>query len=101
MSKCNFPHVNINEIKVSGWYPSNLVAPVKVNSRVFLKDTICKREFHEYKDDVEAKEKNIQRLNNYVEISKIDPIKMLSSEQDDFSYLNRLVPLYHSHFVFK
>ena len=29
---------NINQIKVSGWYPSNLVSPVKVNGRIFYKE---------------------------------------------------------------
>ena len=40
----------------------------------------------------------MQKLNLEIENVKKDPVKKLSAEHDDFSYIPRLVPLYRAHF---
>ena len=44
------------------------------------------------------KSEKIKKLNLEIENIKKDPVKKLSAEHDDFSYIPRLVPLYRSHF---
>ena len=36
--------MNKNKIEISGWYPSNLVKPVKVNGDVFKRESILEKE---------------------------------------------------------
>ena len=90
--------MNVNQIKVSGWNPSNLVQPVKVNGDIFKRDKKVIKKID--KDDEEEKKKieRIKKLNLEIENVKKDPVKKLSAEHDDFSYIPRLVPLYRSHF---
>ena len=90
--------MNVNQIKVSGWNPSNLVQPVKVNGDIFKRDKKIIKKID--KDDEEEKKKieRIKKLNLEIENVKKDPVKKLSAEHDDFSYIPRLVPLYRSHF---
>ncbi len=90
--------MNVNQIKVSGWNPSNLIQPVKVNGDIFKRDKKIIKKID--KDDEEEKKKSekIKKLNLEIENIKKDPVKKLSAEHDDFSYIPRLVPLYRSHF---
>ncbi len=87
--------MNVNQIKVSGWNPSNLVQPVKVNGDIFKRDKKVIKKID--KDDEEEKKKieRIKKLNLEIENGKKELIKKLSDEHDDFSYLPRLLPLYH------
>ena len=47
--------MNVNQIKVSGWNPSNLVQPVKVNGDIFKRDKKIIKKID--KDDEEEKKK--------------------------------------------
>lgn len=90
--------MNVNAIKISGWYPSNLVQPVKVNGDVFKRDRIIKPEINkEEEEELKKKDEKITRLKNEMKMIKNNPVLKLSAEHDDFSYTQRLVPLYRSH----
>lgn len=85
--------MNVNIIQSSGWYPSNLVQPIKVNGSVFKTDKIEKKNWEdEYKEDKKTAilKAEIKRIQN-------NPITKLSAEHDDMSYTRRLVPLYRAH----
>jgi hypothetical protein len=91
--------MNVNQIKVSGWNPSNLVQPVKVNGDIFKRDKkLTKKIDKEEEEEEQKRNEKIKKLNLEIENVKKDPVKKLSAEHDDFSYLPRLVPLYRSHF---
>ena len=92
---------NINEIKVSGWYPSNLVCPVKVNGRIFNKQKIKKEKDEDFEEFINSKNERINLLKTQNRIIEENPIGLLSAQQDEFSYTNRLVPLYKAHMIYK
>ncbi len=92
---------NINEIKVSGWYPSNLVSPVKVNGRIFNKDKMKKEKDEEFEEFINSKNERINLLKTQNRIIETNPMSLLSAQQDEFSYTNRLVPLYKTHNIYK
>ena len=92
---------NINKIKVSGWYPSNLVCPVKVNGRIFKKEKVEKEKDEEFEEFINSKNERIQLLKTQNRIIENNPIGLLSEKQDTFSYTNRLVPLYKAHMIYK
>ena len=90
--------MHFNQMVISGWYPSNLVAPVKANGDVFKRD---KKETKQVDliqlEDNEKRNKRIIKLRNEIKVIKKNPINRLSAEHDDFGYVQRLVPLYRSH----
>ena len=91
--------MNRNKIEISGWYPSNLVKPVKVNGDVFKREMILEKEVNFLEEEeLQEKEKKIIKLNNEIKCIKTNPVTKLSAENDDFSFIGRLVPLYRSHF---
>jgi seryl-tRNA synthetase len=90
--------MNVNQIKVSGWNPSNLIQPVKVNGDIFKRDKKIIKKIEKEDEDEKKKREKMQKLNLEIENVKKDPVKKLSAEHDDFSYIPRLVPLYRSHF---
>ena len=90
--------MNVNQIKVSGWNPSNLIQPVKVNGDIFKRDKKIIKKIEKEDEDEKKKIEKMQKLNLEIENVKKDPVKKLSAEHDDFSYIPRLVPLYRSHF---
>ena len=90
---------NINEIKISGWYPSNLIYPVRVNERIFKKQIKPKDE--ETEEFINSKNDKIKKIKLQNHIIETNPMNLLSSIQDDFSYTNRLVPLYKTHLNYK
>ena len=92
---------NINEIKVSGWYPSNLVCPVKVNGRIFNKGKMEKVKDEDYEEFINSKNERIKLLKTQNRIIETNPIGLLSAKQDEFSYTPRLVPLYKTHVIYK
>ena len=92
---------NRNEIKVSGWYPSNLVCPVKVNGRIFYKQKMERPKDKDVEEFIDSKNKRIEILKTQNKIIETNPMGLLSSQQDDFSYTNRLVPLYKTHMTYK
>ena len=92
---------NINQIKVSGWYPSNLVSPVKVNGRFFYKEMKEKEKDEEIEEFINSKNERIKLLKTQNKNIETNPMGLLSSKHDDFSYTNRLVPLYKTHMVYK
>ena len=92
---------NINEIKVSGWYPSNLLYPVRVNGRIFNKSNREKPKDEEIEDFINTKNEKIQLLKFENKAIETNPLSSLSSKHDDFSYTNRLVPLYRTHLNYK
>ena len=92
---------NINEIKVSGWYPSNLVCPVKVNGRIFNKQKIKKEKDEDFEEFINSKNERINLIKTQNRIIEENPIGLLSAKQDEFSYTNRLVPLYKAHMIYK
>ena len=92
---------NINEIKVSGWYPSNLLYPVRVNGRIFNKSNSEKPKDEEIEEFIKSKNEKIKLLKIQNHIIENNPMSLLSSKQDDFSYTNRLVPLYRTHLNYK
>ena len=92
---------NINEIKVSGWYPSNLVCPVKVNGRIFQKEKMEKQKDEDFEEFINSKNERIQLLKTQNRIIESNPIGLLSAKQDEFSYTPRLVPLYKTHMIYK
>ena len=50
--------MNVNQIKVSGWNPSNLIQPVKVNGDIFKRDKkIIKKIEKEDEDEKKKREK--------------------------------------------
>ncbi len=103
MEKIPYSHesrMNFNKIKVSCWYPSNLIEPVKVNKNIFKRDKfeLNKYEKEEQEKIMKKRQEKINKLNNETENIKNDPVKKLSAENDDMSYIPRLFPLYRSHF---
>ena len=90
--------MNINRIKVSGWYPSNLVKPVKVNGDVFKRERIVEKEIDvDEEEEIKDKDQKITKLKNEMKNIHMNPVKKLSSEHNEFSYTRRLVPLYRMH----
>lgn len=90
--------MNINRIKVTGWYPSNLIQPVKVNGDVFKRERIVEKEVDiEEEEEIKDKEQKITKLKNEMKSIQTNPVKKFSSEHNDFSYTRRLVPLYRTH----
>ena len=90
--------MNINRIKVSGWYPSNLVKPVKVNGDVFKRERIAEKEIDvDEEEEIKDKDQKITKLKNEMKNIQMNPVKKLSSEHNEFSYTRRLVPLYRMH----
>lgn len=90
--------MNVNAIKVSGLYPSNLVQPIRVNGGVFKRDRkIGPALDREEEEELRKKDEKIERLRNEMKMIKSNPVSKLSAEHDDFSYIPRLVPLYRSH----
>ena len=47
---------------------------------------------------MKKRQEKINKLNYETENIKNDPVKKLSAENDDMSYIPRLFPLYRSHF---
>ena len=92
---------NVNQIKVSGWYPSNLLYPVKVNGRIFNKQKNEKQKDEEIEEFIKSKNDKIEKIKLQNHIIQTNPMKLLSYKQDDFSYTNRLVPLYKTHVNYK
>ena len=92
---------NVNEIKVSGWYPSNLLYPVKVNGRIFNKQKVEKPKDEDIEDFIKSKNDKIDELKIQNHFIETNPISQLNSAQDDYSYTNRLVPLYKTHINYK
>jgi len=92
---------NINEIKISCFYPSNLVQPVKVNGRIFNNEKIEKKKDEELEEFINKKNERINLLKIQNKIIENNPMNLLSKNQDDFSYTNRLVPLYKTHVIYK
>ena len=92
---------NINEVKISGWYPSNLVSPVKVNGNIFNREKRIKQKDEDYADFINSKIDKITKINAQSKIIETNPMNLLSSEQDEFTYINRLVPLYRNHLMYK
>ena len=92
---------NINNIKASGWYPSNLVCPVKVNGRIFCKEKMEKEKDEDYEEFINSKNERIKLLKTQNRIIETNPMSLLSSQQDEFSYTHRLVPLYKAHMIYK
>ena len=93
---------NINKIKVSSWYPSNLLSPVRVNGRIFNPKEKNKKETdEEIEDFINTKNEKIQLLKFENKAIETNPLSSLSSKHDDFSYTNRLVPLYRTHIIYK
>ena len=90
---------NINEIKVTGWYPSNLICPVRVNGNIFNKPIKTKDE--EIEQFVKSKNDKIEQLKLQSRLIESNPVNLLSEQQDDFSYTNRLLPLYKTHINYK
>ena len=90
--------MNINRIKVSGWYPSNLVKPVKVNGDVFRRERIVEKEVDiDEEEEIKCKEEKIKKLKCEMKNIQMNPVKKLSTEHNEFSYTRRLVPLYRMH----
>ena len=92
---------NINKIKVSGWYPSNLVCPVRVNGRIFKKEKMEKEKDEEFEEFINSKNERIKLLKTQTRMIENNPVGLLSEKQDIFSYTNRLVPLYKTHMIYK
>ena len=92
---------NINEIKVSGWCPSNLLYPVKVNGRIFNKTKKEKSKDKEIEEFIKSKNDKIEKIKMQNHIIQTNPMNLISSQKDDFSYTNRLVPLYRTHMIYK
>ena len=91
---------NINQIKVTGWYPSNLILPVRVNGNIFNKQK-AKEKDEEIEQFIKTKSDKIAQLKLQNKIIESNPVNSLSAQQDDFSYINRLLPLYKYHINFK
>ena len=90
--------MNVNRIKVSGWYPSNLVYPVKVNGDVFKRERIVEKEVDvDEEEEIKNKDEKIRKLQNEMKDIQLNPVKKLSTEHNEFSYTRRLVPLYRMH----
>ena len=92
---------NINQIKVSGWYPSNLLYPVRVNGRIFNKQKKEKPKDEEVEEFIKSKNDKIEKIKMQNHIIQTNPVKFLSGKKDDFSFINRLVPLYKIHNSYK
>ena len=92
---------NINIIKASGWYPSNLVSPVKVNGRIFYREKMEKEKDEDLEEFINSKNESIKLLKTQNKIIESNPMKLLSSQKDEFSYTHRLVPLYKTHMIYK
>ena len=92
---------NVNEIKVSGWYPSNLVCPVKVNGRIFNKEKKEKDKDEDFEEFINSKNERIKLLKTQNRLIEDNPIGLLSVKQDEFSYTRRLTPLYRTHMIYK
>ena len=92
---------NINQIKVSGWYPSNLLYPVRVNGRIFNKQKIEKPKDEEVEEFIKSKNDKIEKIKMQNHIIQTNPVKFLSGKKDDFSFTNRLIPLYKIHNSYK
>ena len=92
---------NINEIKVSGWYPSNLLYPVRVNGRIFNKTKVEKPKDEDIGEFIKSKNENIEKIKMQNYFIETNPMNLLSTKQDDYSYTNRLVPLYKTHMSYK
>ena len=91
---------NINQIKVTGWYPSNLISPVRVNGNIFNKQ-VEKEKDEEIEQFIKTKSDKIAQLKLQNKIIESNPVNLLSEKQDDFSYTNRLLPLYKTHINYK
>ena len=91
---------NVNEIKVSGWYPSNLITPVRVNANIFNNNS-KKTQDEDIEQYIKSKNDKIAQLKIQNKIIESNPVNSLSAQQDDFSYINRLFPLYKYHINFK
>ena len=92
---------NINEIKISGWYPSNLVSPVKVNGNIFNREKKIRQKDEDYQNFLNSKIDKIAKISAQSKIIETNPMNLLCAEQDEFTYTNRLVPLYRSHLMYK
>lgn len=85
--------MNINSIQSSGWYPSNLVRPVRINGSVFKREKIENKNW----DEEYLEDKKVTMLKAEMKQISNNPITKLSAEHDDMSYTRRLVPLYRSY----
>ena len=93
----NDTRLNLNVVKASGWYPSNLVQPVKFNGDVFQRDKKEHKPDAAFLEELRRKDEKITKLRMEMKNIEKNPVNLLSAEHDDFSYTQRLVPLYRSH----
>ncbi|MCQ2815732.1 MAG: hypothetical protein MJ252_00550 [archaeon] len=89
--------MNLNVVRTSGWYPSNLVQPVKFNGNIYQKDKKIPEPDPQFVKEMKRKDEKILQLRSEMKRIQNNPVNKLSAEHDDFTYTPRLVPLYRSH----
>ena len=85
---------NINKIKVSSWYPSNLISPVRVNGRIFNpKEEIKKQDINSDEDHKDNKIDENDKIINQKEKENLnnDEIKEISDSNKNKIKLNETI----------